>query len=293
MVGRTHNASYARLGTQHIELDLAKLLLPTEKKAGFPTTAEAVDERDERVRLLSSSVIPAARKLAAKLTCDDGEEPPASLADPCYTRLFQRVTASQLLGRTNQALAAGMEVKAFTLVWPEHAEKADALLGLKPKRRTEWLRRVILKHLPPNASGWIYVQLHGEYEAKSNTFIIHFHGIAAGDYLAALDGPVREELRDLLKALLDVQSNTLPTNPTAPKVRVVLKVSKLVDPPRQVSYVLQSWWPARPIVWTDRGWKRVRAKGRIPEPHHSTYLVWLDRQSISGMRLRMGLGSGG
>ena len=47
------------------------------------------------------------------------------------------------------------------------------------------------------------------------------------------------------------------------------------------------------MVLTPKGWKRVRDKGRIPEPHHSRYLIWLDRQSISSLRLRMGLGSGG
>jgi len=297
---------------QPVQHDLAKLVLPIKAspqgvpsndataehathfarrltKPAFETGAESHAEANKRALLLSSSAVPGASRLAAKLTCDDGEDPAVSLAHPVYMRMFRRVIGSELLISIHQTRAAGLRVNSFTLVWLEHAVAAAALLRFDPAPPIAWLRRIILKHLPRNARGWLYAQLHGEYEAKSGTFVIHFHGIAAGDYLAALDGPMRQDLKDQLKAKLDA----LPTLTTDPKVRVVLKVAKLQDTPRQVSYVLQSWWPSRPMVMTPRGWKRVRAKGRIPEPHHTNYLLWLDQQSISGLRLRMGLGSGG
>lgn len=93
-----------------------------------------------------------------------------------------------------------------------------------------------------------------------------------------------------MRADLRRQLRNFPVLPGTLKVRTPLRIDPLHDAPRQVSYVLQSWWPSRPVVMTDRGLKRVRAKGRIPEPYHSEYLVWLHRQTMSGMRVRMGGG---
>lgn len=285
MRGRPRNPPFSRLASKPLVDDLAKLVRATKTQPAFLTDDKARAELDKRIPLLSSSSIPAARALAVRLTCDDGQGPPASLAHPLYTRAFQRVQGSVLLVHVREAGAAGLEAKSFHLVWPPHAVDAGMLHGVNPTRLTEWLRRRVLKHLPSNPRGWLYAHLHGEYEARSNTFIIHFHGIAAGDYLATLRGPVKAELK--------TEAKLLPNLPTSPKVRAVLRFDPLRNAPRQVSYVLQSWWPSRPVVMTPRGLKRVRTKHRIPEPYHSEYLVWLDRQSIAGLRLRMGLGSGG
>lgn len=286
MAGRPRNPPFKRLAPERLVYDLAKVVRATKTKRAFPTDEKARAELDRRIPRLSSSTIPAARALAAKLTCDDGEDPPASLANPVYMRAFQRVQGSALLVSIRETRTNGLEVKPFTLVWPPHAVRAGALHEVNPRALTRWLRRRVLKHLPRNPRGWLYVQLHGEYEARSNTFVLHFHGIAAGDFLDTLRGPVKEELKGELKAL--------PTLPISPSVRVVLKIGgRLKDAPRQVSYVLQTWWPSRPVVKTPKGLKRVRTKHRIPEPHHSEYLVWLDRHSIADLRLRMGLGSGG
>ncbi|MGG5809159.1 hypothetical protein [Falsiroseomonas sp. CW058] len=283
--GRPRNPPFSRLAPTRLVYDPAKLVRATKTKPAFSTDEEARAELDERIRRLSLSSTSVVRALAMRLTCGDGEAPPASLAHPLYTRAFQRAQGSVLLVRTREAGAAGLEVKPFTLVWPAHAVHADELHDADPTRLIAWLRRLALKHLPRNPRGWLYAQLHGEYEARSNTFILHFHGIAAGDYLLALRGPVKAELKE--------EAKHLPKNPNTSDVRAPLLFQQLRDAPRQVSYVLQSWWPSRPVVMTPKGLKRVRAKRRIPEPYHSAYLVWLDRQSVAGLRLRMGLGSGG
>lgn len=289
MVGRPRNPTFARLASTPLVFDPVKLVRATTRQPAFPTEEKARAELDKRITLLSSSTLPAARALATRLTCDNGEDPPASLANPVYTRAFQRVQGSALVVQIIDARAVGLEVRPFTLVWPLHAVPAGTLHEVNPRALTAWLRRLVIKHLPPNPCGWLYVQLHGEYEAQSNTFVLHFHGIAAGDYLDTIRGPVKAEVKAELKRELE----KLPTLPSFPTVRVPLRFEQLRHAPRQVSYVLQSWWPSRPIVMTPKGLKRVRSKRRIPEPHHSEYLIWLDRHSISDLRLRMGMGSGG
>lgn len=294
MAGRHPMPHWQWLEAAPIQYDLATLMRADPPRRGFEKPGEAEAELAKRVELLSTSALPGAAALATKLRCDDGTGPVTSLANPVYCRAWRRVTGSGLMVCIRQARRARLEVRAFTIVLPHHAVPADHLHLFDPATVTTSMRRLLLKHLPPNPTGWLYMQAHGEYEGTSDTFVIHAHGLASGDYLTTLNGPVRRDLRKLRKLANDTgRVPTLPTLPSTPKVRVVLRIDPLRRVARQVSYVLQSWWPSRPVVMTPKGWKRVRDKGRIPEPHHSRYLIWLDRQSISSLRLRMGLGSGG
>ena len=306
MAGRHPMPPWQWLEAAPIQYDLATLMRADPPRRGFEKPGEAEAELAKRVELLSTSALPGAARLATKLRCDDGAGPVPSLANPVYCRAWRRVTGSGLMVCIRQARRARLEVRAFTIVLPHHTVPADHLHLFDPATVTTSMRRLLLKHLPPNPTGWLYLRVHGEYEGTSDTFVIHAHGLASGDYLTTLNGPVRRDLRKLRKLANDTGRvpafptlpafptfPTFPTLPSTPKVRVVLRIDPLRRVARQVSYVLQSWWPSRPVVMTPKGWKRVRDKGRIPEPHHSRYLIWLDRQSISSLRLRMGLGSGG
>ena len=292
MAGRHHLPPWDHLTAAPIRYDLATLMRKGASTHAFDPVEETDAERLKRVALLRSSAVPGAQRLASKLQCDDCSGPVPSLANPVYSRAWRRVEGSYLLGLISEARRAGLPVRAFTAVVPQHTFDADLLDGFHPTTVTSCIRRFVEKHLPQNPTGWAYMWVHGEYKGTSNTFVMHGHGIAAGDYLATLDGrPLRTDLRTLAGSHKGTPSH--PTSPRPPGVRVPLRIDPLRNVPRQVSYVLQSWWPSRPVVLTPNGWKRVRDQGRIPAPHHSRDLVWLDRQSISSMRLRMGLGSGG
>jgi len=284
MVGRPKNPTVASLTEQLATLtyDLRQCL------PGFEELGDVAEETATRAAEMSVSGEPGAARLARVLTQDPGELPSVSLADPGYWLLLRLVIANYLLCCIYKAEDAGQDVRAVTILYLGHVIAGDRLLEVNPKTLTEWLRRLVAQHLPEKPNGWLYAQIHGEFDPTTSAYILHFHTIAAGDYLAALDGPVRAELKRRNQRLVG-------RHPGLPmvRVRVAVRKDKLRDPPRQVAYVAQGWWPRRPLVMTPDGWKRTRKKHRIREPHHSRYLLWLDKHTYTDMRLRMGMGSGG
>lgn len=59
---------------------------------------------------------------------------------------------------------------------------------------------------------------------------------------------------------------------------------------RQFSYVLKSFWNWRLRYIDDQGhYNTVEKKRRVPEPHHTEYLVWLDCFAVSDLMLLVGV----
>lgn len=254
----------------------------------FETEPAMHEERRTRLDDLIRSSEPGADDLAGELDYGEDQPPAASLADPVFMMLVRLVLANYLINSMLRARRDGLRVRFFTIVIPQHVYSAAMLAGVRPRKLTKWLWRLIRDHLPADAKGWVYAQIHAEYEPTTGKFVLHFHGVAAGDYVAVLNGPVRAALRRLLPS----KPARSPSRPEL-HVRVPLQMKKPGDYPRQVAYVLQSWWPSRPLLLTPKGWTRTRPKRRIPEPFHSQYLLWLHRWTVSDMRLRMGMGNGG
>ncbi len=263
--------------------DLRRDLVQSDTESGFETIEMMCEENTLRATALMASNLAGAGRLAAILSdCEPGNEA-NTLASGLRWRLDRLYTADKLINAVEQEKAKGVTSHAFHIVMPQHIIRADKLHESNPIAMNRWLRRLVQRHLPQHATGWLFCQLDGEFEATSNTYILHFHGLVGGDYHGVLNGPVRAELTR--QGSRHVRPNGIP------KVRVPLRINALRDVPRQVSYALQSWWPARPVVITERGEKRVRDKHRIPEPYHSQYLLWLHQFTFSDIRLRMGMGN--
>jgi hypothetical protein len=63
-----------------------------------------------------------------------------------------------------------------------------------------------------------------------------------------------------------------------------VRIAALENPARQLSYLLQGFWPTKyrgEEPGTDEGLRRRRR--RIPEPHHAQHLLWLSRQRLSDL----------
>jgi hypothetical protein len=216
MAGRHPMPLWQWLEAAPIQYDLATLMRADPPRRGFEKPGEAEAELAKRVELLSTSALPGAARLATKLRCDDGTGPVPSLANPVYCRAWRRVTGSGLMVCIRQARRARLEVRAFTIVLPHHTVPADHLHLFDPATVTTSMRRLLLKHLPPNPTGWLYLRVHGEYEGTSDTFVIHAHGLASGDYLTTLNGPVRRDLRKLRKLAND--TGRIPHTPHIPHI---------------------------------------------------------------------------
>src|SRR5262249_25517726 len=124
------------------------------------------------------------------------------------------------------------------------------------------------------ATGYIFAYLHGEFEPISGEYQLHFHGVCADEKLKAL-----EKLRNTQGCM---RTNTI--------FRPIV-INHIRDRVRQLSYIVQSFWPEKARILLDHGdiGRRVRTKRRVREPHQTLYLLWLHRQSVNHMCLLNGL----
>jgi hypothetical protein len=64
-----------------------------------------------------------------------------------------------------------------------------------------------------------------------------------------------------------------------------IQCEEIVDIPRQTSYLLKAYWPAKPSAPNPatEGLRRSRRGKRIHEPRHAESLLFLDRQRFSDL----------
>lgn len=163
--------------------------------------------------------------------------------------------------------------RAFTVIHPNWAYPADQLLSIDARQVGNQFRTHLNRAGVISAKGFLVACLHGEFEPVSQQYQLHFHGICAGDKLLALD------------ALHNKQGFI-----RTAEIHRPLVISQLNDPVRQISYLMQPFWPKKARVPNGDGtFKRARTKTRIREPYQSLYLLWLDKWRISNMWLLNGI----
>jgi hypothetical protein len=154
----------------------------------------------------------------------------------------------------------------YTLIAPEWLYTTAQLAILDPQALIKKLRALLIRVGLDERDGWCVVVLHGEYNRAKRRFHLHFHALVVGDKIDAF-----EALRQL------PQFKGGKGRPVHRPI-VVQEVGNL---PRQVCYLLQSFWPGRtgfeePGVDHGRGPRR-----RIPEPAHAAWLLWMARRSLT------------
>jgi hypothetical protein len=169
---------------------------------------------------------------------------------------------------------------SFTVVPRSGLIAAQDLNEFNPRRFLESFRLDLYRSGATDAGGYLFAAVHGELEPESERFQIHLHGLAAGGMRSVID-----QLRHRPK----YRANQLDgaARPVRRSHRPLHSTSYAL------TYLLQSWWPARRIGEVGTGEiRRARQRGRMPEPFHSQFLLWLDNQRLSDLTLLFGIAAG-
>ena len=259
--------------------------LARTQRGSFETEAAARGEDNERVRLLriaaSQAASPHNRAAAlelARLLRFSGEGVPQTVASSRYMR-DQRIRVGGALWR----LATEWPPVAFTLIPRGLDVPGNELGNVHPRRLCEALRSDLNRVGATRQSGYLITFLDGEYELNSDTYRIHFHGLAAGSIVYFVRCLGQQTYRHL--------SRRHSGGGERPVQRVRVQ-SNLTDLPAPLTYVLKSFWSARWEGKINEQWVRQTLRSRIPEPRHSQLLLWLDKWRLQDlclmMRLRVG-----
>ena len=194
---------------------------------------------------------------------------PLSPASSFYMRSCRRRLLGAIHQHFNDSGFADSHIRVFTIInsrWfiPAGSLSACSAASIKAK-----FRRYLERALVIDAEGLLFAGLHGSFDGAG--YQLHYHGIVAGDKVKAL-----ENLRGNFGFV------------SSKDIYRSLQFEKLNDPPRQISYTLQSWWPfdPQPSEAFAHGKRR-----RLPPDSHAEFLLWMANQNLmdlivmSGMRI--------
>lgn len=243
------------------------------KKLGFETERAVIQEDIKRARNMARSLgdDPSAARLVREL---GGNLPAESMASARWMREERLDFSAAVL----EALEPWpiRKIRFFTSIplsgeVPGHKLADVCGRGLKERFRQQINRLNMIFR-----SGFLIAVLEAEFEPVSKTYRFHFHGVAAGAYVSAIERlqklPAYKE-RDHVKRPFQIN-----------------KLSSDADRAQAISYLLKNHWKQRRIgpVGKDGVVKRQRKSQRLDEPYHSDALLWLDRHSVSDISLFMG-----
>ena len=176
-----------------------------------------------------------------------------------------------------------MKAQAVTIIPMTWEFTLAELFRVIPMFLLAALRASLYAQGAAKANGWLMVHIHGEWDPIGKVFRLHVHGYAYGEMVQVVDR---------LRTLPNYQTRRFlkdgSRSPVYRRVQVKRKPPK--NRLRQITYRLQSYWPAKAIVISDNGArKRARRKRRIAEPQHSQVLLWLDQWDIADLTLMIGL----
>lgn len=255
---------------------LDRLLLPSQKngkKRGFETEHLVLTEDLTRAKRIRRSFgdQAAALILAGELA---GEVLPQTMASARWMREERLDFGAAVL----EALEPWpvQKIRFFTSIPASGEVPAHKLSRVCGRGLKERFRQQINRLNMVFRSGFLIAVLEAEFEPVSKTYRFHFHGVAAGAYVSALE-----------------QLQRLPAYKKREHVKRPFQINKLTsdgDRAQAVSYLLKNHWKQRRIgpVGKDGVTKRQRKSQRLDEPYHSDALLWLDRHSVSDISLFMG-----
>lgn len=228
----------------------------------------------------------AARRLKAKLETERRTgEPAETLASPSYFEALKAADVAQLLQLFVATLATWFPT-TFTVVPRNWEIPIEELPGTDIRRRLNGFRTDLYAKGARAAGGWLFAFVHGEYDGEAGTFRIHVHGLCSRSMV-----PVLERLREYPR----YETRRYETDGTEATIfrPVRIRHKPLYNLPAPITYIVKGFWPSRPTVLMPDGRRvRIRSGRRIPEPHHSMVLLWLDQWSMQDLRMIIGLREG-
>lgn len=194
-----------------------------------------------------------------------------TFASALFMRGHRLQIGAELLELT--ANSSNGEVMTFTVIHPTWTCLASRLMDVDARQIKNQFRTHLSRAGVTEGSGFFFARLHGEFEPNSKEYQLHFHGVIGGEKLRAFN-----KIR-----------NTQGYVRTG-KIHWPIVVKPLEHRARQLSYIVQNFWPAKPRIALPNGvYRRARTKGRIDEPYHSLYLPWLDRWEAGHLQLLNGI----
>lgn len=254
----------------------------------FETVPDCQDKDRHRSRALFRTIAGSpdqldtsrAMRLARTLMINSaGTEVLQTLASRVYMR-NQRINVS---GALWQLVDSERGCTTCTVIGRSWEVAPEDLWQFNPAAALAAFRADLYRAGLAEAGGWLFAVWHGEYDHVANVFRLHLHIVCSGTMV-----PVIDALRPMANYVF---APTLPDGSWDPVYRRIrINRKPLHSLPNPLTYLLQSFWPSRPILVTPEGRRRrVRQKRAIPEPFGSMVLTWLDRWSLQDMTLLVGL----
>lgn len=238
---------------------------------------EAENRREDRVGRLRRQLPkldeghslrkPIRQVLETLLHCRNGERCGSPACPICKRNERRSLVRDMLIIWPDQPEVLA-RLKALTLLHEDWIIPAGELDTLHPRTITDKLRKQLHRM---EFKGMVIGGIDGSFDADSKAWFIHVHLVAKG-----LNEEMIEKLRELY--------------PASDSVPVPVMVKPVKDAARQFSYVLKSFWNWRQRYVDDQGhYNTVEKRRRVPEPHHTEYLLWLDRFAVSDLMLLVGV----
>jgi len=276
MAGRPPLPGFAQLCQKPLEFDLqhefkADLAGPGNKpRHGFETVESCVAEDCLRAAFLKRIGGRAALRLAELLDESALDFAHDTQASATYCRQLRRVETDVLW--KYMASRPAHDLHTCTILQAGWQVSGDDLPTFNTTRMLKQFRAKVTNGRPCPPGEWLFGRVHGEFDSRIKMFQMHVHGICTRHFVP------RQRRRD--------------TGRPVPGIRVPVQFKPIRDPARQISYLTQSFWPDRPTYWCDGEWERSREKRRIREPWGSQVLLWLHRQTLGTMQIKVGLTNG-
>jgi hypothetical protein len=239
------------------ERDITKLMVPTDGCHGFETPAAANRERLRRVAVLRRSPDPRAAVFADRLAnCDRGARCLSPACSYCVgrTRIWFYAEIARLFNLRGSTAATNLQL--ITLVHEDWIRPQSALHDFDPRVLIDRVRHQFFRAGITSAT--VLGAVHGEFDQKRNYWQPHLHLVVSGMQQAQLN----------LFRQRHYQRSVHVYHP--------MVVQSVVNPPRQLSYLLKSYWPLRMRYIDAFGEERSNFQ-RIMEPYHTQYLTILDQ----------------
>lgn len=160
---------------------------------------------------------------------------------------------------------------------------SSELHGFQPHVVNRRLKADIYRADIHKLKGYMLVGLHSEFDVNRGGYDFHYHIVAGGEMADAIDA-----LRDVGRfssGRIQPHEAGLPES-----ARIIRSRDPLYNLPEPLTYVLQSSHPHRPTTLNSDGSRtRSNRRYRIPEPHHTQWLLWMNRLRTSDLLFCVGM----
>jgi hypothetical protein len=259
-----------------------------DDKSNFETLQKSINEDATRASLLgkqarkmSPEERPKALHLAQRLW--EGVRDPACPPETLASSLYTRDVRDRLAGNVTQLITDPMcDPTAFvTLIRIGMWVPAEDLVATNPHTLNQRLRNDLNRHGVTAASGGLIGTLDAEYDSRRRGAEFHWHLVMWGEKLAAV-----EKFRDLDLYKPERVGAHDEGKPDIHRVVVERRIRHLSN---SVAYALKFRVLDEQTYLKPDGTVAQGRTRRIPQPHFSQWLLWMDRWRVADLLITQGL----